>query len=282
MLIGLTLSILLPGCGQEAPTGWPDYLKVNLDVAGQDVEPALIDTGGGYELLLREPYGLKLVGIGQIVAFTGTETVGVTEPFAYEAGGVSAVADFALVGSSICDCNGLGFEFFRRTGTILEVDFAAERVALHQSLSPEGITIPFAPQPAGLADFDGAFLKLEVTAGGQTRSVVGVLDTGAPNSVLREDAFPDARPGLTGRLTTDLMHTQLGTVRVNLPLFDNPELPELIVGLDVMRIWADVWYFRFDDEGGAFTVILQREAPPSEPDGAETQAHLRVGAAAGT
>ena len=266
IITGLILGALLSGCGQEAPSGWPDYLKVSLDVAGQQVEPALIDTGGGYELLLREPYGLKLVGTGQIIAFTGAEIVGVTEPFAYAAGGVEAVAGFALVGSSICDCNALGFEFFRRSGIILEVDFPAEKATLHESLPPEGITIPFSERPEALSGFDGALVELEVTTSGQTRSLIGVLDTGAPNSVLSEGAFPNARTGLTGRLAADLTHDQLGTVRVNLPLFDNPDLPELIVGLDVMRLWADVWFFRFDEVGGSVTVILRREGQPSEPD----------------
>lgn len=272
MSAGLLLGALLPGCNQEAPSGWPDYLRVPLEISGQAVEPALVDTGGGYELLLREPYGLSLVGTGQIIAFTGAQVVGVTKPFAYTVGGVDAVADFALVGSSICDCNGLGFEFFRRTGTILEVDFPAQRVALHASFTPEGVTIPFTEQPVGLTNFDGALVELEVTAAGETLSIIGVLDTGAPNSVLREDAFPHALSGLTGRLTADLRHNQLGTVRVSLPLFDNHQLPELIVGLDVMQIWADVWYFRFDQVGGSVTVIFHREGQIVDPGNTDAQA----------
>jgi len=236
-----------------------------LEISGQPVEPAMIDTGGGYELLLREPYGLNLVGTGQIIVFTGPEVVGVTGPFSYTVGGVDAAADFAIVGGSICDCNGLGFEFFRRTGTILEVDFTAKRAALHADFAPAGVTIPFTDEPVGLTDFDGALVELEVTAAGETRSLVGVLDTGAPNSVLRDDAFPHAAAGLTGRLTADLQHDQLGTVRVSLPLFDNHRLPELIVGLDVMQTWADVWYFRFDQTGGSVTVVFQREDPTPEP-----------------
>ena len=242
------------GCGQGVLAGADDYLWLPLIVGGEDVGTALIDTGGDYELLLRETYGLKLVGTAEISVFTGTEVVGVTEAVAYQAGGVAGVADFALVGSSICDCNAVGHEFFRQTGTVLAVDFARDRVDLLTAAESGEATIAFASPPQELAGFDGALLPIRVRVGSVTHLLIGVLDTGALQTVVQRSALATPVSALASYARGTVEHDQLGAVELSLGLYDSPGLPDVIIGVDLMRRWADEWYFVFDEAGGQVTV----------------------------
>ena len=71
------------------------------------------------ELLADALMRLKVVDSTEVLAFGGTESVDVTESFDYTAGGWQTHAEAAIVGVSVCECNGLGFHFFRKTGAVL-------------------------------------------------------------------------------------------------------------------------------------------------------------------
>ena len=61
------------------------------------------------------------------------------------------------------------------------------------------------------------------------------------------------------RVDLTIIHPQLGLVTASAQLFDTAGLPDLILGTDVMRDWADRWFFRFDEEGGAVVAISKND-----------------------
>jgi hypothetical protein len=227
-------------------------------VDGDDVGDAIVDTGGAYEVILRNHFGLAVVDTVQVLGFYGPEHVAVTEPFPYSAGGVSATAEFALVGLSACDCNGLGFRFFRKTQTVLELDFTT-MLAAHRSSAPaDGATIVFAVPPPGLDTFDSAFLEVDVRAEGGARRLLALLDTGSNATVLRRGIFSD--PSGAVRKDVVIEREEWGTVAVAATLFDTSGLPDIILGTDVMRAWSDRWAFTFAEQGGTVTAYPRYDA----------------------
>ncbi|MCH7925900.1 MAG: hypothetical protein IIC51_10245, partial [Planctomycetes bacterium] len=48
---------------------------------------------------------------------------------------------------------------------------------------------------------------------------------------------------------------------VSAALFSNDDLPDLILGIDVMRAWGDRWYFRYTPNGGIVTVFPYADPP---------------------
>ncbi len=234
-----------------------------LTVDGTAVGEAIIDTGGGYEVILRESFGLKVIDTVQVLAFAGSETVAVTEPFAYMAGGVTSVADFALVGLSICPCNGVGYQFFRKTGTVLALDYRTMRSAFLYGDAPhDQVTIPFAPPPPELADFDSSFLEVDVESDGNVRRILALLDTGANATVMRRGVMEGQALSTLDRFDAQITRAELGTVAVRITLFDTPGLPDLIVGTDVMAAWSDEWFFTFAPQGGSVSVVPRPTDPP--------------------
>jgi hypothetical protein len=234
-----------------------------LIVDDVSVGEAIIDTGGAYEVILREDFGLALVDTVEVLAFHGPEHVAVTEPFPYTAGGVSAKADFALVGLSACDCNGLGFRFFRKTQTVLSLDFTTFSADHVRVVPPDGVAIAFAAPPAELLDFDSAFMQVNVERDGQSIPLLGLLDTGTNRTALRRGLF-DKEGGDADHLTVRVHRGELGTVAVATTLFDTPGLPDIILGTDVMGAWSDRWYFMFAPVGGLITVYPQTEKATTE------------------
>ena len=252
------------GCGSLESTfsDQPTLFSVPLEIVGHPVEKALVDTGGGFEVMLRDDYGLTLIGRSEVLAFGGIAFVGITEAFPYSAGGYPAKADLAIVGASICDCNGLGYHFFRKTGVVLGLDFTVPAATFVATVPKGGVTIPFAPPPRYLDSFESSFVEVEIRAGGSTERVVGLLDTGAPGTVMRRGLIGSASPLIPDRVAVTVTHEHLGSVAVNARLFDTPGLPELILGLDVMRAWGDRWYFSFVPGAGTITVISDGHSPP--------------------
>jgi len=230
-------------------------------VEGAPVGHAVIDTGGGYEILLREAFGLSLVDTVEVLAFGGKETVALTEPFIYSVSGMEATADFALVGLSVCDCNGVGFRFFRKTGTVLALDFPAGRADFASAAPQGGVSLAFEPPPPNLLDFDSAFIVVEVQSGERSQSVLGLLDTGTNASVMRRDLFVDGASAASDRLNVRIGRGELGVVAAQVSLFDTAGLPDLIIGTDIMRAWSDRWFFTFAPRGGHVTVFPFREEP---------------------
>lgn len=257
------------GCGNFAESTASRLFSVPLIVQGEPVGEAVIDTGGGYEILLREPFNLDVVGTVDVLAFGGRELVELTEGFAFYAGGIASQTPFAIVGLSACDCNGLGFHFFRKAELVVALDFSSHRVTFLPTLPVDGVTIPFEPPPAALVDFDTAFIPVRVAAGWEAPSpgsgvtVPALLDTGATVTVMRRDLLGENGARSGDRLNVTITHPILGTLGISAMLFDTSGLPDVILGLDVMRTWADRWYFSFTPGAGAVTVELREDGAQS-------------------
>lgn len=249
--ISATLFACPAGCGTLFAPPPAQLFTTLLEIDGENVGHAIIDTGGGYELMLRSRYGLEVVETVEVLAFTGRRLVGLTEQFPYTAGGIETSADGAIVGLDVCDCNGIGFQFFRKTGAVLGIDFPAGEAEFHPA-TPEsgGVVLPFEDSPPQMQQFDSAFVTVNVIADGQSRKVLGLLDTGTNWTVLRRGLFPSKNPLIPDQLDVQIGRDDLGVVAARVGLFDTPGLPDLILGTDVMRAWSDRWYFRYDLQGG--------------------------------
>ncbi len=253
---------IVGGCGELFRAVPATFFTTPLVINGDPVGPAIIDTGGAYELMLREQFGLVTTDTVEVLAFGGREEVVIIEGFDYEVGGIGVTAEVALVGVSACDCNGVGFFFFRKTGIILGLDYSRLRVTFLTEPPTGGVAMPFAAPPPWMKDFDSAFVRVEVTADGVSHSLLGLLDTGTNGTVLKRGLAGSANLLSPNRLRVTIAHEALGVVAARVTLFDTPGLPDLIIGTDVMRAWADQWYFHFAPQGG--TVIAfphNRDAP---------------------
>jgi predicted aspartyl protease len=253
------------GCGGSVEAPSAPLFSVPLAVQGESVGTALVDTGGGYEVMLRRSFGLDIVDSLEVVVFGGTETVAVTEGFAYTAGGIDAVADAAIVGASICDCNGVGFPFFRKTGVVLGLDFAEPAVAFLPLLPVQGVTIDFVLLPEDLSAFDTSFIEVEVVVNGGSQTLLALLDTGANTTVIRRELVDSAEETAAVRPRVTVTHGQLGSVSIPVLLSNNDSLPAMILGTDAMGKWADRWYFSFTPDGGSVTVVRGGNTSPHEP-----------------
>jgi len=223
------------GCGNQFQTANAPLFVTQVSISGESIGDVIIDTGGGYELMLRNRYGLRVVDEADVLAFAGQARVGITEPFSFLVGGVEATADAAIVGRSICDCNGLGFFFFRKSGLILGLDYASGQVRFDRQEPTGGVRITFTLPPSNLTDFDSAFIEVDVTNGQRTRSVLALLDTGTNGTVLRRGFIGDAPPLSPNRQSVTIVRPEFGAVALRAALFDTPGLPDLIIGTDVMR-----------------------------------------------
>ncbi len=246
---------LCGGCGDVFPTSPAPLFTIGLKINGEQVDSAILDTGGGYELMLRESIGLPIVDEIEVLAFGGPEIVGFAEGFSYTIDGFSLTAEAAIVGISICDCNGVGYLFLRRTEQTLAVDYAANDAYLLGSPPDVGVQIAFGEPPETLPFFDSSFIAVEVSAGGETLLLNGILDTGTNGSVMRRGLFDaPTRPLQPDRMDISVGRDELGVVAANVRLFDTPGLPDIIIGTDIMRAWSDRWYFTYAPRGGTVTV----------------------------
>lgn len=251
----------------------PPLFSVPLAIEGESIGPGIIDTGGDFELMLREPFGLKIVDSIEVRAFGGTESVDVTEGFDYTAGGWQSHADAAIVDVSVCECNGLGYHFFRKTGAVLALDFENRQASFHGVVPANGVKIGFAPPPPHLSDFYSSFIEVEVAAEGESRTVSGLLDTGSTSTVMRRGLVGSSSDPTTDRLNVTVSQPHLGTVAVQAALFDTPGLPDIILGTDALGAWSDRWYFSFTLEGGTVTVYPRDEPTTRDADNAQKSLH---------
>lgn len=265
ILFGL-FGLIPPGCGSYDPTPLSSLFLVPLEINGASAVPAIVDTGGDFEVLLREDFGLAVVGEGRVLAYGGEQSVSVTEGFRYLVNGVEREAPFALIGPDLCDCNGVGFRFFRETGLVLALDFSTGSVRFDPQLPDVGAELRFVEPPPYLSGFPTSFIFIEVAAGfdppepGAGQTITAILDTGASVSVGRREmleSLPGSNITSDGRVEITIGRVDLGVVGASIVPFDTQGLPDLILGVDVMEAWGDRWFFQFRDNGGV--VMVQRD-----------------------
>ncbi len=243
------------GCGVELRDPGEFRFLAPLIIEKEEVASAIIDTGGGYEILLRSTYDLPVVEEVDVVTFRGLERVEVVGPFNYATGSIGAVSHGAIVGISTCDCNGLGFEFFRKTGLVLALDFDTRLAAFLDAAPLAGVYIPFAAPPEVLAGFDAAFLRVVVNINGRQIPATALVDTGSTRTVVQREFTENFVIQRPDTIDLTINQSQLGGVRLTAEMFENDALPEIIIGLDVMSVWGGQWYFDFTGEAGSFTVL---------------------------
>ncbi|MBI1826338.1 MAG: hypothetical protein HY287_02735 [Planctomycetes bacterium] len=247
----------LAGCVKVLPPEPAVLFSVPLSIDGKPVDAAIVDTGGEYDVILRQAYGLQIVGKAHVLAFDGPESVDVTRGFNFTAGGIDSTADLALVGLSVCDCNGVGFQFFRKERTVLAIDFGALNAGFQPNVPTDGLHVDFAKAPEGLADFDSSFVDvfIQANAGDTPVHLTALFDTGTNITILRRGILIDPFQ-LSANLQGILIHhPMLGTVSVTATLFDTPGLPDMVIGTDVMSAWGQRWYFSYNEIGGTTVVI---------------------------
>lgn len=254
-------TVLGGGCGETVNVTPAPLLSAPFSINGEPAGKAIIDTGGAYELMLRDTFGLEVTDTVEVLAFGGRETVGLVNGFEYEVGGLTATADVALVGLSTCDCNGVGFFFLRKTGALLHMNFADLRAEFGVDAPAGGVELPFEPPPDYLPNFDSAFITVEVSADGEAMDVLALLDTGTNGTVLRRGLIGEPDPLSPNRLDVQVTHPLLGTVSLRATLFDTDGLPDMILGTDVMQVWSSHWYFHFAPRSGLVVTF------PARPDG---------------
>ena len=258
ILVGCAVSWCLAaaaGCGDVLPRSFAPLFAMPLHVDDEPVGDAIVDTGGGFEVMLKDPFGLEVIDTTSVLAYSGHKLVDVTEPFAYSAGGYDATARAAIVGLALCDCNGLGFVFFRKTGAVLAMDFDALTVDFVSRPPDGGVGIPFAAAPQHLPGFDTSFVEVDIATNGETRRIVALLDTGSTITVMRRGLVGSPSPLTPNYQSVTIDHETLGRIEIPVSLFDTEGLPDVILGTDSMRAWGDRWYFSFAPVGGTITVL---------------------------
>ncbi|MEK6798308.1 MAG: hypothetical protein AABZ12_05045 [Planctomycetota bacterium] len=254
------LPAMLFGCGTLVPPVPAPMFTSPLEINGKHVGPAIIDTGGGYEIILSDDFGLDVLGKVEVLAFSGREFVDVTEGFNFAVGGVTGSAEGALVGLSTCRCNGVGFIFMKKLGKVLALDFATMSVEFIDAVPTDATRLAFQSPPPSLPGFDSAFINVQVTVDGETIDLLGLLDTGTNSSVMRDGLFSTKPRFLPNRLDVRIAGDDLREIPVNVGLFDTDGLPDVILGTDVMRAWSKRWYFEFGEDGGTVAAIPHTEA----------------------
>lgn len=249
--------ILCAGCVRVLPPEPAPLFTVPLSIDSQPVDDAIVDTGGEYDLILRQTYGLSIAGRTSILAYGGPESVVVTDGFSFNVGGIEATTPAALVGLSVCDCNGVGFEFFRKAATVVAIDFRELEARFLDSVPEGGVPLRFVPAPEALAGFDSSFIDVDVQSkvGTSPTRITALLDTGTNMTILRRGVLNEDAKLAPDLLSVLIDHPSLGTVHVTATLFDTPGLPDLVLGTDVMGAWGERWYFAYDRQGGTTIVI---------------------------
>lgn len=258
----------------------PDNLFTTPVTAnGTVLESAIIDTGGGFDLMLSDHVGsgLDIIDSVDILAFNGVLTANIAEPFPYSVGDFEAVADQAFVDLGLCNCNALGFFFFRKTGAVLEINFLDGHASFLDAAPGGRAAIPFADPPVTLPEFDTSFMTVQVAGNDGTLVTVNALvDTGSNITSLRRGVLI-ASPTLDGTHAEILItRAELGTVHARVTLFDSPGIPDLVIGTDVMAAWSDEWYFEYDTRGGTIYADPRDDAMPPAAAGSDTPTALRL------
>lgn len=264
------LALAWCGCGDFLSLSPAVRFTMPLRINGEPAGEAIVDTGGDYELMLGHDHGLPVVDRREVLIFGGRETVEVVGGFHYAVGGIGMAAESAIVGTPICACNGVGFSFFRKTGVTLRLDFDAVVADFARRPAEDGVILAFEPPPVHLPTFDSAFIDVQVHVEGRESAAKedgaglrlrALLDTGAAETLIRRGLIAGAGEDLLGRSAIVVRHEELGAVHVRARLFDNPELPDFILGTNVMGAWASRWYFTFTPDGGRVVAVRRGREP---------------------
>ncbi len=247
--------VLASGCGSDIGASLPTLFAVPLSINGQPVGDAIVDTGGGFELLLREDFGLPMAGTVEVVVFGGPEHVNVAGPVDFIAGGIASTAKSALVAVSVCDCNGVGINFFRKESVTLTLDFSTPTVVFSDGSIAVGKSIPFEIPPQHLSSLATAFIQVDVKIGSRVKRVLALVDTGSTATLLQRSVLDDDEVSFGDTVRVKLSHADLGELETTVGLFVNPSLPDMIIGTDIMGDWGNRWHFTFTPADGI--------APPS-------------------
>lgn len=243
--VAVWVGVFLAGCGVPLAAPPDRLFYLSLEVNGNKVAPAFIDTGGEFEVLLSDHHDLEVIGELNVLAFGGQERVLLTEGFPYRVGDIELQSDGAIVGLSVCKCNGLGLSFIQKADRIIHLNFDTGEAELVDELPAGALSLDFADPPARLATFRGAFMDMEVTANGTTRLVKAVLDTGATRTVMSRSLFGGGSALSPNMLPIRISHVRLGEIGLNAGIFENDALPDMILGTDVMEVWGPEWYLDF-------------------------------------
>ena len=144
---------------------------------------------------------------------------------------------------------------------VAAIAFSEPSAAFTTTTPPGGIDLPFRAAPTNLEGFDSSFIDVEIDLGATTQTVRALLDTGAAETLLKRKLVPGGSDLLFGRMRVEVTHDRLGTVSVSAALFDNDDLPDLILGIDMLRAWGDRWYFQYTPNGGIVTVFPYADPP---------------------
>jgi len=245
--------LLLAGCGDVIAPPQAPLFYLPMEVRGEPIGTGFVDTGGEFEVLLRQPFGLEIVDEIDVLVFGGRERVRVTEPFVCTVDTVTTMTGGAIIGLSASDCNGVGFRFFHMTGKVLGLDFSTGEASLLDAMPPGGVVVQFSSPPPFLPGFDSSFVDVEVNGPGGSGRAVG----------------PD-------RLDITVGHPSLGVVAINVGLFDTDGLPDIIMGTDLMGTLAKRWYFDFAPGCQALSVFASEPDDRTQPtDMADVKADSR-------
>jgi len=268
--------LLLAGCGDVIAPPQAPLFYLPMEVRGEPIGTGFVDTGGEFEVLLRQPFGLEIVDEIDVLVFGGRERVRVTEPFVCTVDTVTTMTGGAIIGLSASDCNGVGFRFFHMTGKVLGLDFSTGEASLLDAMPPGGVVVQFSSPPPFLPGFDSSFVDVEVNGPGATAFLTGLFDTGATTTVLRRGLVGSGRAVGPDRLDITVGHPSLGVVAINVGLFDTDGLPDIIMGTDLMGTLAKRWYFDFAPGCQALSVFASEPDDRTQPtDMADVKADSR-------
>jgi len=279
-VVGVLITAL-PGCDNATffAAAPENLFTTPVTANGTVLESAIIDTGGGFDLMLgdRAGLGLDIVNSVDILAFNGVITADIAEPFPYSVGDFHAVADQAFVDLGLCDCNALGFFFFRKTGAVLAISFLDGHASFLDAAPARRTAIPFADPPATLPDFDTSFMTVQVTGDDGTPVTVNALiDTGSNITSLRRGLVSVSSTPDGTHADVLIARAELGTVHARVTVFDRPGIPDLVIGTDVMAAWSDEWYFEYNAHGGTIYAEPRNDVPPPAVVGSDTAVASRL------
>ncbi len=260
-------TLVTAGCDAVLERPQPRLFYFPLSIGDRDIGPAFLDTGGEFEVLLSEPFGLPIQGELEVLAFGGREHVSITGPFDYTVAGLTMRGTGAIVGLSACVCNGVGLGFLQKAKKVVHLDFTTGDAVLTDEVPADTFGLSSARPEGLLRDFSGSFIEVEVSDGDRTAVLHALLDTGSTRTVMRAGIVPPQPSRGADLVVVTIGHPVLGVARVYASTYDTEGLPDMIIGTDLMGAWADTWCFDYRDDARTVWVADLAETDDPAPDG---------------